>query len=276
MSGYVKEYRPISKSTLGIVYPARTYAQLSLATYGEFKDAGYPLAYVITADDYFKRTQPAKTEEIKNRVEIKVKKLTLSETKNVYTSPQEIVLASGATLDTLIAYSAAPVKGAIASLIEKSSDQPIIISSTYYAWGARIVIMNVAASVEHCKISISGKILVSESEEIVSDQDYFSVRDNGILKYTLPDNDLMQSKNMAQKIATALLYGYATARKDTSLDWRGNPALELGDVIQTPEYRGHALTVWGFFKVFKNTLNYDGTLRSFIEARKIVANDPYA
>jgi hypothetical protein len=53
------------------------------------------------------------------------------------------------------------------------------------------------------------------------------------------------------------------------LNWRGDVALELGDEITTPVYKRGTTTVNDDFYVFKTKINYDGTLNSVLEGRKI-------
>ena len=57
---------------------------------------------------------------------------------------------------------------------------------------------------------------------------------------------------MAQLIADSLLSGYKDPRKDTTVTWRGNPVVVLGDVITVPEYQRDGFILDGDFKVFKN------------------------
>jgi hypothetical protein len=95
--------------------------------------------------------------------------------------------------------------------------------------------------------------------------DETSISVNGVKRFEMNDNLLIQTEALALSIATVLISNYADPQRHLELEWRGNPALLLGDSIlvtddkETNEYR-----------VYGQTLNYAGVLRSKLNARKVV------
>jgi len=94
-------------------------------------------------------------------------------------------------------------------------------------------------------------------------KDEASITDNGMLKYTFPANPLVQTREVAQKIADTLLAYFKNPRRDVEVEWRGNPALLLGDKIavvdkdETNEYY-----------VTKQELEFNGALRAHMNGRR--------
>ena len=104
---------------------------------------------------------------------------------------------------------------------------------------------------------------VQGAEKVIA-FDEVSIREHGRIKYTFPKNPLVQTREQAQKIADNLLAYYKEPRRDLTLEWRGNPALLLGDRIQVvDEYGGE-----DFFITMQN-IEYDGGLKVSMEGRKV-------
>ena len=57
-------------------------------------------------------------------------------------------------------------------------------------------------------------------------------------------------------------------KRDVSIEWRGNPALQLGDVIVVPDYQNEKEDTRGYFYITKQKLEYDGALRATLEGRR--------
>ena len=53
------------------------------------------------------------------------------------------------------------------------------------------------------------------------------------------------------------------------MDWRGNPAIELGDVIAAPDHQRGGVDKWGYFLVTRQELEYTGALRAKLAGRRI-------
>jgi hypothetical protein len=224
----------------------------------------------ITADEIFKKAQPAKSEELVNFVEVSYFTPETQSSAPVYTSP-ETTLAGGASTTIEFKYSEPPVKLAGASITNSEGYEAIALTTTasaFYAWGGSVTVENESGTEGKFKVVITGQAIKFESA-LVTKKDDASILENGLLKYKYPDNKLIQTKEMAETIATNLLKSYKTPRKDISIEWIGNPALELGDIIEVPEYQKQGLDIRGEFAVYKNKIDFDGTLRQSTEGRKI-------
>jgi hypothetical protein len=224
----------------------------------------------ITSDEIFKKSQPAKSEELVNFVEVSYFTPETQEPGPVYTS-QEITLAGGQSTTIEFKYSEPPVKGATAERVKSEGYAAInltITASSLYAWGGSVTVSNSSAGEGKFKVVVTGQAIKFEAA-LVTKKDDQSILENGLLKYTYPENRLIQTKAMAEKIADGLLASYKTPRKDVSIEWIGNPALELGDTIEVPEYQKQGLDIRGEFSVYKNKIEFDGTLRQSTEGRKI-------
>ena len=225
----------------------------------------------IERSDYYTREQPEKSEEMVNRVEVVTQPLQPeTDLSTVYTSKEITVAGSGS--HTLTAEYASPpvlVEDAVASIIDNTGGTITVLSSTFYPWGGEIVIENNTATEGTAKVKIEGYALKVQGKETVTAEDTASIGDNGLSKYTYPDNHLIQSPEMAQLIADTLLASYKLYRKDVNINWRGNPSLELGDDILVTVYERGATKVQQEFRVYKNQIEYNGSINQITDGRKI-------
>ncbi|MGB3926516.1 MAG: hypothetical protein WBL14_09155, partial [Caldicoprobacterales bacterium] len=72
----------------------------------------------------------------------------------------------------------------------------------------------------------------------------------------------------AQKIADTLLAYFKNPRRDVEVEWRGNPALLLGDVIVVPDYQNEKEDTRGYYYITKQELEYTGALRARMSGRR--------
>lgn len=225
----------------------------------------------ITRDHYYRREQPEKSEEMVNRVEITTQPL-LPETElsTVYTS-DTITIDAYDSYTLTAEYGSPPVltSGASSSITDSEGGTLTILSSTYYPWGAEVIVENNTATEGSGKVEIEGFALEVQGKETVSSEDSDSIDDNRLMKYEYPKNHLIQNAEIAQLIADTLLSSYKQYRKDVNLQWRGNPALELGDTITVTVYKRGDTEVTQDFKVYKNQIEFDGTLKQTTDGRKI-------
>jgi hypothetical protein len=78
---------------------------------------------------------------------------------------------------------------------------------------------------------------------------------------------LVQTLAQAQAIATGLLSSAKIARRDIELEWRGNPALELGDPISvmTDAQRDRRSD----YVIIRQGIDWAGYLRARLTGRRI-------
>jgi hypothetical protein len=146
-----------------------------------------------------------------------------------------------------------------------------LTAQTCYSWGADLTIVVTVAG--NLKVVVAAYDFPQIKKEIVTKADGQSIFFYGRQEYTLPDNYLIQTNDIADTIATALLASYKDPTKDVELDWRGNPALMLGNIIKTFEYVKGLVDVRALFWSVKQTFKFDGTLRATLTGRKIPGSD---
>lgn len=92
-----------------------------------------------------------------------------------------------------------------------------------------------------------------------------SITQNGLIKFEFPENELIQTTEIGQKIADTLLRNFKDPRRNLELEWRGNPALMLGNIVEVQdEYEANK------YKVVRQEFNYAGYLRSKLEGRRYI------
>ena len=70
---------------------------------------------------------------------------------------------------------------------------------------------------------------------------------------------------MGYKIINRILANQKISNRNLNLSWRGNPALMLGNEITTIDELQK-----NNYKVIRQTLDYDGGLRSNLDARRVI------
>ena len=236
----------------------------ALARQGAFIMPSFPALVAsenITADRYFTVNRPLRWGEVANYIEVDTQPLHLDVVTEVHRSNEPVPIAAGQTLTLTVYYNHVPSIEAVASLV----DAPVgaaITAATYYAWGADVTITSPAAGT--FVLVINAKPMKVLNKERAIAQDNASIREHGTLSYTFPGNPLVQTFTMAQRIADTLLRFYRDPRRDVEVDWRGNPALTLGDVVVVPDFdaRHH-------YYVVRQTMDYMGALRGNLSGRKV-------
>ena len=214
----------------------------------------------ISADDYFRKDTPVKWGELANRIEVETQPLrAVATAQEVFRSNEPVPIAAGQTLTLTVRYNEPPVIDAIASL----SGAPVgatITATTFYAWGADVTVNSPNAGT--LTLVINGRPLKVLNKERAVAEDAASIRDNGLLRYEYPANHLVQTLDRAQTIADTLLRLYRHPRRDLTMEWRGNPALTLGDMVITRDHQD-----WLRYWITKQEIDYDGALRARLEGR---------
>jgi hypothetical protein len=255
-----------------------------------------PGPYQITRNDYFDRTQPAKSEEVKNIVRVPVSSLTVSLDKTeIYKSDSAVPIGAAGSATESVTINAEysnypayvdPEIGVDVTLPSVSDPGITITEFTPYACSARVVVTNTSASSGTFTLLINGNEFKTNSDSVVEKSSAASILEYGTQKYDFPVNRLIQDSTIAGQIADLLLASYngmktiegeevALQRKDVSLDWRGDPAVELGDIVRVPEYQTphqapYSIDNRADFYIVKNKIDFDGTVRSTTDGRKIL------
>lgn len=214
----------------------------------------------ITPDDYFRKDNPVKWSEIANYIEVETNPLQPDVMQEVYRSNEPVTISAGQTRTITAFYNESPCIEAEATL-ENAPTGAEITDATYYAWGANVSVYSPNAG--SFELVINARPLKVLNKERAIAQDEASIVDNGILRYKFPANHLVQTREVAQIIADNLLAYFKDARRDVDIEWRGNPALLLGDriaVVDKDETND--------YYVVRQTLEYDGGLRATLSGRR--------
>jgi hypothetical protein len=184
----------------------------------------------------------------------------ITTTEQVYKSNEPIVISANSTRTLTVYYNSPPVIDAIANL-----DNPLagvnIIESNYYGWGAEIKIQNTNGTDQQVILTINGKPLIVQNKERAVARDEISITENGVLRYEFPENPLVQSLTQAQMIADSLLASVKDSRRDIEIDWKGNPALLLGDQITFKNKDYH---------VIRQEIEWSGALDARLTGRRSI------
>jgi hypothetical protein len=215
----------------------------------------------ITEDDYFSPPRaPSRQESVANEVIVTTQPLRpVVAPEEVYRSNEPISVPANQTVSITVHFNQPPVIEAEASLI--SPPAGVSISSvTYYGWGAQVGIKNVNASAAQVTLSIEGKPLTVQNKERATARDEASITENGPLRFEFPENSLVQTLTQAQNIANTLLPSVKDPRRDIALDdWRGNPALLLGDRVTVKGQDYH---------VIRQEVEWSGGLEAKLSGRR--------
>jgi len=249
----------------------RTIAEAGLAVVYADRDgvvriesmSGTPAAPVaeITEDDYFPPlSTPSRQEKVANEIVVTTQPLQpASVPEEVYRSTEPISVPAGQTITVTVFYTKQPVIEAVAAL-DNPPPGVSIVGATYYAWGADVHIQNTGGSAANVTMVITGKPLTVQGSERVVARDQASITENGVLRYEFPANPLVQTLAQAQAIANALLASAKDPRRDIEVEWRGNPALELGDTV----------TVVGQdVQIIRQEITWSGAMSARLTGRKV-------
>jgi hypothetical protein len=214
----------------------------------------------ITEDDYFPPLRaPSRQDQVANEIIVDTQPLRPATTpEEVYKSNEPITIPGNTTKTITAFYNQPPVIDAVASL-DNPPTGVSITEATYYGWGASIKIQNTNATDKQVTLVIQGKPLTVQNKERAIARDETSILENGVLRFEFSANPLVQTLSQAQAIADTLLASVKEPRRDIEVDWRGNPALLLGDRV----------TVKGKdYYIIRQEIDWQGYLQAKLTGRK--------
>lgn len=218
----------------------------------------------ITRDQYFDKDNPYDETGLANYIEIMTQPLASAPVaEEIYKTEEPEAIESGETKSITIFYTKKPIINAAVTLVDATPG--IAISDVaYYAWGATIKFTSTTLGT--FRLTATGKPLTVEGARTIIAQDTASIREHGKKIYKFDINPLIQTPEMAQAIAQKCLALSKNSRRDLSLVWRGDPALELGDRITVPD----SPTTTADFYVTSNNIEFDGGLQVAIKGKKVL------
>lgn len=217
-------------------------------------------AISLTADEYFRVSNPMRPNQVANEIIVDTQPLRpVVSLEEIYRANDPIVVQPGQTVTATVFYNSPPVIDAVAGL-ESAGVDTVIAGTQYYGWGADIQIRNNGAVQDSPVLVITGRPLSIQNKERAVARDADAIVDQGLLRFKFPENPLVQTLAVAQQIADALLASAKDPRRDLVVDWRGNPAVVLGDRVTV---KG------GDYHVFRQEIDWAGTLSSTTTGRKV-------
>lgn len=273
--------RQIATACLGQVYcdrygvirfegPSYTLDRVKEIEKTSFLQAEFPAdvaildAYGISPDDYFRKDNPSRQSDIANHVTVETQPLRPDAVQEVYSSNESITIGANETKTVTIQFNHTPCIDVTVSLEGTGS----IAGTQIYAWGADVTVNSTISG--EFTLKATGKPLKVVNKDKIIMQDKNSIIDNGIIRYEFPNNHLIQNLSTAQIIADKLLQYYKDPKRDLRMDWRGNPSLELGDIVVVNDYVRGDLEERGYYYITKQELEYAGYLRAKLEGRRAI------
>lgn len=220
-------------------------------------------AYGISGDDYFSKNNPSRRSDIANHITVETQPLIIGDTKEIYSTNEYIDIV--ANEDTKITINFNTVPSINVNLELEGIGQ--IIDSEIFSWGADVVVRSNTNG--QFKIKATGEPLEINNKNTIIKSDDKSVLENGIVRYKFPDNHLVQTNQTASIICDKLLTYYKDPRRDLEMEWRGNPALELGDIVIVNDYPRDEDGEQGYYYITKQELTFAGYLRAKLEGRRV-------
>ncbi len=228
-----------------------------------FFDSILSASLTLGLDDIWDKSNPVVWSEVSNFIQVSVKPLTLADSlSEVYRSTEPVEISAGQTLSLTVFYNTIPSISAVATI---SATTTAITDETFFAWGANIDVTNSGTASDTFTLIINALTLTEENKGTVVSQDANSILDNGKLVYEIPDNNLIQTTAFAQTLTDNILSAFKDPRRDITINWRGNPATELADRINAPDFK--EISNQDYF-VVKETFEFDGGLTSTINGRR--------
>lgn len=226
-----------------------------------------------------------------NQVTVYANPLTPSgQAVEVYRSNNPIAIKAGEQIE-LTAYFTAPnnLYPAVncTAELEGAPAGVSVLNQIYYAWGGKITVTSTVDGyfvpvIKGYPLQVVGRLTemmtgnntrsmnfdgILYGEYLYGETLYEAqtpVNENNITTFTLPSYHLIQSREIARKLAGILLSKFPEAPCKYALEYRGNPALTLDDIIalgslRGPEVRNHVIKV--------HELIYDGALKGRMEVK---------
>jgi hypothetical protein len=265
--------RIVAEASLSQVYADRS-GVIRVEGPGYLKTTKTTPVKALTTNDYFGKDNPANYTELANYIEITTQPLVAADEDEIYRSDDAVSITAGETQTVTIEFSTVPAINCSATLDAAEDDDGNTIALPagltiqdvdYYAWGAEVTIGGATEDGVYILV-INGRVLEVQGAKKITASDAQSIKENGKISYTFADNHLLQSATMAQAIADKCLELSKDPRHDLELDWRGDPALELGDRITVPDSK----TTTADFYITSSNLEYDGTLSATLKGKKVL------
>jgi len=214
----------------------------------------------LTKSEYFKKSNPIKQGEIINYVEVTIYPFVEeTQTETLYDSSVPIPIEADETKTVTIEYNEIPTEVTITA--KQSPAGFTITNIDYYSWGADVTVYSPNAG--DFILKADGNPIKGMGKEITIVTDETSIKEHGVLKYTIQNCHLIQRREHAEELANKAIQISSLPRRTFTIEWRGDPTLELGDKISVTDDFETADCY-----IVRQEFQYAGTLRSQITGRR--------
>ncbi len=269
--------RQLASACLGQVYcdrrgivriegPSFTFKKLDTLT-TMFLQAEFPSemdiieGYGISEEDYFRKNNPSRQSDIANHITVETQPLTVGNVEEIYFSSEAREIKTNETTIITINFNHVPCIDVNVNLEGTGT----IVATEIYSWGADVTISSTSNGT--FTLNATGKPLKVTNSDRVRSVDEDSILENGTIRHEMPKNHLIQNISAAKVIADTLLAYYKDPKRDLEMEWRGNPALELGDIVVVNDYT-RGIGEQGYYYATKQELEFAGYLRAKLEGRR--------
>jgi hypothetical protein len=217
----------------------------------------------LTISEFFRKKNPPRWSEVSNHIEVEAQPLRPGVTDEVFRSEELETIAAGQVVEITAHYNHTPCVEALARL-ETASPGCVIEQVDYFGWGVTVKVVSPIEGEFSLVIDARPLKVVNKTRVVARDEE--SIGDNSVLKFTFPENPLVQSVPMARNIADSLLASFKDPQRDVQMDWLGNLALLLADRITVQDGNEQ-----NDYYITSQELQYSGALRCRLSGRKVTS-----
>lgn len=228
--------------------------------------------YQITSSEIISRSQPVLSEDLANCIEVWINPaVPASEAEELYRSKEPEEIPPNGTRTFTVEYKKKPAVQVTVD-IENPGIHLSIADTKIYGASAVITVANNSSSPQSCTLVVTGLPLEVQGRRKIEVRDEVSIRNHGLVKYVF-DSPLVQDEGSARDIGNKILRLFAVARANMEISWRGDPAHELADILEIPEFESRRLGVLrkDRFYITRQEFIADGGLRVNVRGRKLPA-----
>jgi len=184
--------------------------------------------YELSRDNtsYFNAENKSNSQELINRVTVKVNPLTRASSDEVIAELSETAAASSVKTYTIF-FETDPSDGVSFEILDSGVS---VTDSTIYTWGAEVEVTNSNGTETDFTLTVEGRPYTVNGAFEVQLDDSESTRRNGVQELII-DNPLIQIEEQADDIAELLISSYSNQKRLVSADIVPDPALEISDGI---------------------------------------------
>ena len=222
-------------------------------------EAPTPSTVTIGPSNMFTYVSNVSLTEYANRVAVEYCQVDVTETE-VEAAMLEVTLQPEQSLEILLDYTTEIAYGF--PICTNNNIELMDFNGGVTACTVRAV--NTSNAVQSGTISVFGDAIEINTKTI-SVQDKGSVAKGGLVEYTHPASELVQSQEQAEWIGQTLLARLGAGKGTIKVDWRGDPKLELGNSYAQTDRFGTNLRL----VCESNKYTYDGGLKQETRGRKV-------